>query len=322
MHVPDAGGQPELAECQIAPADDTVVARALLPNVDGTLWVATDKGLGLLAGGTLTIYGRDQGLAAASVRVLYRDRSGTIWAGTNAGLARLDGGRFVMLTTRDGLSNDYVRAIFADDDGSLWVGTEDGPFVQGHAQPTDDAALIDAMGAAYAKKYWIAWAGFFKPRSDRVAATVNGDVTLAATFTSSVAAGSFANPVLWEDLADLDLFRVGDVYYYSASTMHYSPGAPVLRSWDLVHWEYIGHSVPVLDWSAKYDLTGGSAYVKGIWASTMRYRASNQKFYWLGCVEFSRSYVYTASAAEVMAAAQKYFSPERRSVVVLKGAQQ
>ena len=51
----------------------------------------------------------------------------------------------------------------------IWVGTEDGPFVQGHAQPTDDAALIDAMGAAYAKKYWIAWAGFFKPRSDRVA---------------------------------------------------------------------------------------------------------------------------------------------------------
>lgn len=50
----------------------------------------------------------------------------------------------------------------------IWVGAEDGPFVQGQARPTDDAALIDEMGQAYAKKYWIAWLGLFKPRSDRV----------------------------------------------------------------------------------------------------------------------------------------------------------
>ncbi|KAJ3030597.1 hypothetical protein HDV00_008842 [Rhizophlyctis rosea] len=109
---------------------------------------------------------------------------------------------------------------------------------------------------------------------------------------------SFTNPVLWEDLADLDIFRVNDVYYYSASTMHYSPGAPVLRSYDLVNWEYIGHSVPVLDWSSKYSLQSGQrAYVKGIWASTMRYRASNGLFYWIGCIEFSKTYVYTAPSA-------------------------
>jgi hypothetical protein len=44
----------------------------------------------------------------------------------------------------------------------------------------------------------------------------------------------FENPVLWEDLADLDIFRVGKTFYYSASNMHYSPGAPILRSYDLV----------------------------------------------------------------------------------------
>ncbi|MFC6078406.1 RICIN domain-containing protein, partial [Microbispora bryophytorum] len=42
---------------------------------------------------------------------------------------------------------------------------------------------------------------------------------------------SYSNPVLWEDLADIDVFRVDDTYYYSASTMHYSPGAPILRSY-------------------------------------------------------------------------------------------
>ena len=42
------------------------------------------------------------------------------------------------------------------------------------------------------------------------------------------------NPVVWQDFADGDIIRVGDAYYYSASTMHYSPGAPILRSYDLV----------------------------------------------------------------------------------------
>lgn len=80
--------------------------------------------------------------------------------------------------------------------------------------------------------------------------------------------------------------------------MAYSPGAPILRSYDLVNWEYIGHSVPTLGFGSKYDLTNGQrAYVKGIWASTMRYRKSNNKWYWIGCIEFGKTYVYTAPAA-------------------------
>jgi len=111
--------------------------------------------------------------------------------------------------------------------------------------------------------------------------------------------GQFTNPVVWQDFADGDIIRVGDAYYYSASTMHYSPGAPILRSYDLVNWEYAGHSVPRLDFeSGAYDMSGGRAYVKGIWASTLNYRASNSTYYWLGCIEFNRSYVYTAAAVD------------------------
>ncbi|KAI0480014.1 glycoside hydrolase family 43 protein [Xylaria cf. heliscus] len=79
--------------------------------------------------------------------------------------------------------------------------------------------------------------------------------------------------------------------------MHYSPGAPILRSYDLVNWEFISHAVPSLSWSTSYNLSGTSrAYVKGIWASTMRYRKSNGKWYWIGCIEFSKTYVYTAAS--------------------------
>jgi beta-xylosidase len=109
---------------------------------------------------------------------------------------------------------------------------------------------------------------------------------------------TFQNPVLWQDLADVEVIRVDDTFYYTASNMHYSPGAPILRSYDLVNWEYAGHAVPVLDFATKYDLNGGHAYVKGTWASTLQYRKSNETFYWLGCIEFGRTYVYTAKAVE------------------------
>jgi beta-xylosidase len=109
---------------------------------------------------------------------------------------------------------------------------------------------------------------------------------------------TYSNPVLWEDLADVDVIRVGDTFYYTASNMHYSPGAPILRSFDLVNWEYAGHAVPVLDFSNKYNLEGGHAYVKGTWASTLNYRESNQTFYFIACIEFGKTYVYTAKSVD------------------------
>ncbi|KAL0575775.1 hypothetical protein V5O48_006194 [Marasmius crinis-equi] len=107
-----------------------------------------------------------------------------------------------------------------------------------------------------------------------------------------------SNPVLYEDFADNDITRVDDTYYFSASTMHFSPGAPILQSKDLVNWKVIGHSVPRLDFfdDNAYDLVNSTAYIRGIWASTLRYRPSNKKWYWIGCVDWVRSFVYTADS--------------------------
>jgi general stress protein 26 len=77
-----------------------------------------------------------------------------------------DDGRIFFTTEPDSWKSKRIAA------GSplyIWVGAEDGPFVEGKAEATTDAALIDRMGAAYAEKYWIAWMGLFKPRSSRVA---------------------------------------------------------------------------------------------------------------------------------------------------------
>ena len=101
--------------------------------------------------------------------------------------------------------------------------------------------------------------------------------------------------MVYEDFADNDISVGPDgAFYFSASNMHYSPGAPLLRSYDLANWEIIGHSVPTLDFGDAYNLDGGQAYRRGTWASTLRYRKSNGLWYWIGCVDFWYSYVYTA----------------------------
>ncbi|PVH69480.1 glycoside hydrolase family 43 protein [Cadophora sp. DSE1049] len=132
--------------------------------------------------------------------------------------------------------------------------------------------------------------------------TTKSVASTLATSTSTEAtqqpSGSFTNPVVYEDFADNDVFLGPDgAYYFSASNMHYSPGAPILRSYDLVNWEFIGHSVPTLAFGDKYNMVGNTAYIGGTWASTLRYRKSTGLWYWIGCINFADSYVYTAPEA-------------------------
>lgn len=116
---------------------------------------------------------------------------------------------------------------------------------------------------------------------------------------AAVAAQTFTNPVIWEDLPDNEVSRVGDAFYMTASSFHLSPGAPILRSFDLVNWENIGHSVPTLDFGPGYSMAEGqTAYVGGIWASTLRHRAFDDKWYFLACVDFSTTYIYTTDAID------------------------
>ena len=47
---------------------------------------------------------------------------------------------------------------------------------------------------------------------------------------------TFTNPVIWSDVPDMDAVRVGNDYWMVSTTMHFSPGAPIMHSKDLVHW--------------------------------------------------------------------------------------
>ncbi len=106
-------------------------------------------------------------------------------------------------------------------------------------------------------------------------------------------AATFTNPVLWADLPDPDVIRVGDYFYMMSTTMHLMPGAPVMRSKDLVNWELTGYVFDKLHETSKYDMEDGTVYGRGQWATSLRYH--DGKFY----VLFSpndqpyRSFIYT-----------------------------
>lgn len=129
--------------------------------------------------------------------------------------------------------------------------------------------------------------------------TAEGGKTANTASTGTCTDTTFKNPVMFEDLPDSEVIRVDNVFYYSASSFHFSPGAPILRSYDLVHWEYVAHSVPLLDFNNNYSLNGGRAYNDGIWASSLQYRKSDKTFYWVGCMHGQGGgYLYTAPAIE------------------------
>src|SRR6266540_4264107 len=64
-----------------------------------------------------------------------------------------------------------------------------------------------------------------------------------ATWTPDNGDGTFTNPVFYDEFSDPDLIRVGDWFYLTGTTMHAMPGLPILRSKDLVNWEFVAYAL-------------------------------------------------------------------------------
>ena len=117
------------------------------------------------------------------------------------------------------------------------------------------------------------------------------------------------NPILWTDVPDVAVLRVGSVYYMSSTTMHMSPGLPIMKSSDLVNWELVGYAYDTLaDNDALTLRNGKNAYGAGSWASSLRYH--NGTFY---ASTFSsttgRTHVYTTNDIERGPWRESSFSP-------------
>lgn len=80
------------------------------------------------------------------------------------------------------------------------------------------------------------------------------------------------NPIIYADVPDMSMIRAGDTYYMSSTTMHMSPGVPIMKSKDLVNWEMVGYACNTLGEIDELNLNNGkNNYGKGSWASSLRF---------------------------------------------------
>lgn len=113
--------------------------------------------------------------------------------------------------------------------------------------------------------------------------------------------GTFTNPVIQADFPDPDVQKVGDTYYMVTTTMHNFPGCTLLKSKDLVNWEYCCNPLEKMSANAEYNLEDGkNIYSKGAWANSLMYK--NGKFYILfnafGNGDDAGGYLLSATDAE------------------------
>ena len=91
--------------------------------------------------------------------------------------------------------------------------------------------------------------------------------------------GTYTNPVIASDFPDPDVILVDDTYYMVNTTMFIFPGVTILKSKDLVNWEYCSNAVQRFDFSPCYNLDGCNRYGHGQWATSLKFH--NGKFYLL-----------------------------------------
>lgn len=91
---------------------------------DGGLWVSYwYGGVSFIKNGTVTNYGKPEGLPSDAVLGFARDRQGAMWiAAGKDGLARLEGSRWTKIGTDWGFAGP-ADTVFVDQAGTVWVGS-------------------------------------------------------------------------------------------------------------------------------------------------------------------------------------------------------
>ncbi|PPH39043.1 1,4-beta-xylanase [Rathayibacter sp. AY1E3] len=112
-------------------------------------------------------------------------------------------------------------------------------------------------------------------------ATAAGAWSPKASYTSTDRGdGTYSVPLLNADVPDVSVERVPasendegrDIYYMISTTMHLSPGAPIMKSYDLVNWEIVNYVFDRLEIGDRFSLRNGqNSYGNGQWASSLRY---------------------------------------------------
>jgi len=113
----------------------------------------------------------------------------------------------------------------------------------------------------------------------------------------AVALAQAHNPLIIADVPDMSMIRVGNNYYMSSTTMHMSPGVPIMKSTDLVNWKIINYCYDVLADMPELNLTEGkNAYSKGTWASSLRF---HNGMYYVTTFSYTTDSTYIFSTPDI-----------------------
>ncbi|RYE34265.1 MAG: glycosyl hydrolase 43 family protein [Sphingobacteriaceae bacterium] len=116
--------------------------------------------------------------------------------------------------------------------------------------------------------------------------------------SSTLRAQKAQNPIIYADVPDISVLRVGSSYYMSSTTMHMSPGVPIMKSQDLVNWKLVNYAYDTLANVDALNLTNGkSTYGRGSWASSLRYH--NGTYYVTTFAQTTdKTYIYSTKNIE------------------------
>jgi beta-xylosidase len=121
-------------------------------------------------------------------------------------------------------------------------------------------------------------------------------VTSSQKLQSDNGDGTYTNPVIYSDFPDPDVIRVDSIYYMVSTTMFIFPGVTILKSYDLVNWEYCSNAVQRMDFSQCYNLNGCNRYSHGQWATSLKY--NNGTYYLLFITLDEGGFLVTATKPE------------------------
>src|SRR5690606_21040518 len=118
--------------------------------------------------------------------------------------------------------------------------------------------------------------------------------------------GTYSVPGLNADVPDVSVERVPasenpegrDSYYMISRTMQLSPGAPIMKSYDLVNWEIVNYVFDRIDINDAASLrNGANSYGQGQWASSLRYH-DGVYYVLINSLNLGGAYIYRTTDIE------------------------
>lgn len=84
---------------------------------------------------------------------------------------------------------------------------------------------------------------------------------------------AITNPIMWADVPDVDVIRVGPFFYMVSTSMHSMPGCPIMKSVNLRDWEIVNYVFDTFEDNEAHRLLDGKGiYGKGSWAASLKYK--------------------------------------------------